>query len=616
MRVALSGVFMRLLLVAFPRLGRLVPPAQWLVTATFGAMLVALECVGRLAQSDVHDLLGALVLLSGVFLVLARHKRYPLRWVEWLRERFERALRFEYQHGYDLRGDPPYPARLPPGYWALVGAIIGLGAAAALASNLTTGGLRVFALGGSYVVYLAGLVGLWLGLAVATLAGLGLPHLVFSLFFRRPPGRGPWLAQIVVLGSYVSFVWSLSQVLPPAAPLAIAAGGVAAIAARLARRNPHDAAILWRADDTRPIYAVPMRLCVAAILALAVVATLSLSIAACGPWLFRFPPHSIYSEPASIALAEAQSAGLVLTPAFAVFVAWLMPGAALALAISLSVARRLDPAARGVPTASVAGERPGAELIAAARAVAGWGWRVRKPGHAPADVALEVVAPDQSEAYAFDARWPLRVAVADLDDPEVKDRLARRDELTLRREALRGVRTLLKRGIAERAAKGGSFQFAPHWWFFDRMTREESRRGGAKHRPVGPPFQRLFTPRVRQHLHDVFRATQIDIVLVEDGVSARRFQRVMKSIFELYDKTRGTRRAEEQHFSGVPKVRVMFHDYAPETPFRATRYAEPHLDDLDRARVLHVFRDSGDQEVEIDEPFDFSWEPSPSLGVG
>src|SRR5262249_4532672 len=64
------------------------------------------------------------------------------------------------------------------------------------------------------------------------------------------------------------------------------------------------------------------------------------------------------------------------------------------------------------------------------------------------------------------------------------------------------------------------------------------------------------------------------------------------------------------------KVRVMLHDYAPGRPFKTSKYREPQFDDLSRARVLHIFRDSGGHEAPTEAPFDFSWEPSPVLGGG
>ena len=82
-------------------------------------------------------------------------------------------------------------------------------------------------------------------------------------------------------------------------------------------------------------------------------------------------------------------------------------------------------------------------------------------------------------------------------------------------------------------------------------------------------------------------------------------------LLELYDVHGGTRKAEELHFRGLPKVRVMIHDYEPGNPFRSEDYPEPKFDDLSRVRVLHLFRDRGGEEEEVEQPFDFSWTPAP-----
>jgi hypothetical protein len=106
------------------------------------------------------------------------------------------------------------------------------------------------------------------------------------------------------------------------------------------------------------------------------------------------------------------------------------------------------------------------------------------------------------------------------------------------------------------------------------------------------------------------------MVFVEDGVGYRTFEKVLRAVFELYDVHGGQRPADDHLFRGIPKVRVMVHEYAPGQPFKATGYREPKFDDLSRARVLHVFRDHGGHEAPTETPFDFSWEPSPALGVG
>ena len=46
-------------------------------------------------------------------------------------------------------------------------------------------------------------------------------------------------------------------------------------------------------------------------------------------------------------------------------------------------------------------------------------------------------------------------------------------------------------------------------------------------------------------------------------------------------------------------------------PFRSENYPEPRFEDLGRARILHVFRDRGEHEELIENPFDFSSSPVP-----
>jgi hypothetical protein len=113
----------------------------------------------------------------------------------------------------------------------------------------------------------------------------------------------------------------------------------------------------------------------------------------------------------------------------------------------------------------------------------------------------------------------------------------------------------------------------------------------------------------------MLRALEVDLIYVEHGVGHRKLEKVLRAAAELYDVHGGRRRAEEHHFRGVPKVRVMIHEYAPGNPFRSDAYPEPKFDDVSRFRVLHVFKDRGGEEERVEPPFDFSWEPSP-LSIG
>jgi hypothetical protein len=111
----------------------------------------------------------------------------------------------------------------------------------------------------------------------------------------------------------------------------------------------------------------------------------------------------------------------------------------------------------------------------------------------------------------------------------------------------------------------------------------------------------------------MMRALEIDLIFVEDGVGFRRFVRVLRMMFEHYDIFGGRRRADELHFRGVPGTRVLIHEYQLTEPFKSDVYPEPDYENLGRARILHVFRDRGEQEEPLETPLDFTFTPVPSL---
>jgi hypothetical protein len=311
---------------------------------------------------------------------------------------------------------------------------------------------------------------------------------------------------------------------------------------------------------------------------------------------------------------------MVVTTLLGTLTAWAVPGAVL-----IGVARgfavwRTDPARRTRPTAWVTGFLPPDVKKRVGELLRGWGWKARfAPAvRRPADVGLEIVPPALSEATEFDPTWPLKVSLADLELGNVRDRLVRRDEIGLRRLGFRGLEKLFKKVASLRGTDGHGFLFAPHWWFIDGLTREEEdrSRGGEEGesglRRVGPPFARVMHARARQHWHAVLRSIQVDLLYIEDGVRYKAFERVLRAALELYDVHAGRKRAEDLHFRGIPKVRVMIHEYAPGKSYETgSDYPEPKFTDLTRLRILHVFKDRGESEERVEPPADFSWEPQP-----
>jgi hypothetical protein len=596
---------MKLLNSVLPQGTRFLTEGGWFTLVVCG-LFVSLELVGRYgAASDFHDGLAAFFLLFLIGVIAARHRRAPIGWVRglgnWLRRISESFSSLRYDHGIDLRGTPPLPRRTPPAVWLVALALILWAGLAAGAWAAFPTGWRLAGTYSSYTLYLVFLLFLWGALLAVTFLGVFVPVAVLDKLLKRWLGdtdrRGAELAAVV---GYAVLVSAVAWVVPPAAILALCLAVVTAAWVVYLPRGNDGAALLWRAGPDQPVYAVPLRRVLALVAGLTGLLVFAVLLTACGGRLFG-PPRQDDTMP--------------VTALFGAVAAWLMPMLLGVLALRLWAARRNDPARRTPPSAHLAGDDSLA-LRLAARLIGAWGWKVRvAPAKREAgQVGVAVVPPEQSEAKEFDPRWPLKVSVADLQAGEVKQRLDRRDEIQVRRQLFRGLQKLFKRASAFKGPGGGGFWLAPHWWFVEGVGREDADAAAEDSPPplVGPPYARALPPRARQHAHAVLRATHVDMIFIEDGVTFKNLERVLRIITELYDIHGGTKRAEELHFRGLPKVKVMIHEYEPGNPFRSDVYPEPKFDDLSRVRVLHVFRDRGGHEERIEPPFDFSWTPAPA----
>lgn len=599
---------MRLLEFAFPRLSRLVPSGRYFVGFIAAALVVALELVGRLTQNDVHDGLAASALVSAVALAFVRNKTRPWPGSGFARRRLVRL--FEHvrgNYGVDLRGTPPLPPRTPSGAWMV---LLGLLAWTALAGSvwwLCPQGWRDLGVNTSYVVYLVLLSLLWTALLVVLMGTL---FLTFTLIDRHvhPGGRKTQerrAVELLVFFGYIAVVIALANLVPVVAVVGLC-GAVAVAALGVAAFSPADTqAVLWRSRPGRPVYSVPQQRIVAGLCALAAILVGNLLLSACGGRLLTMPDKA---DP------------MLMTDLIGASTAWMVPGFVVVAAFTLWKLRAADPANRTPLTLHWTTALPVASLKGS-RLLSAQGWRIRGRGdrRRPGDVAVVVVPPEESEAFEFQPAWPLKVSLRDLDNPDVIDRLARRDGLQLRRRAYRGLRTMLRRAYGQKKHKGGYYRFAPHWWHSGALTYEEPPRradGLPTARRVGPWYAVVFRPRVRQQFHAMLRAVEIDEVIVDDGVPSRAVERVVRALFEIYDKHDGRRRAEDHLFRLIPRVRTIIHECQPDVP-RTTRRRETGFDEtqyveLCRARVLHVFKDDGESDLVADVPYDSSWEPAPS----
>jgi hypothetical protein len=597
---------MKLLNSVLPHGGRLLTDGGWFTLAVCG-FVVGLECTGRYAATtDFHDGLAAFALLFAIGAVAARHRRAPLGWVRgltaWSRRLGESVIALRYDHGIDLRGTPPVPRRTPPAVWVIPLILIVWAGIAEVAWALFPTGWRAIGTYSSYTLYLVFLIFLWAALLSVTFVGVFVPVAVLDKLLKRWLGdtdrRGAELAAVV---GYAVLVSAIAWVVPPFPVLVMCL--VVALGAWLAYlpRGNDGAAVLWRSAPDQPVYAVPIRRVLALAAGLMALLVLAVLLTACGGRLFG-PPRPDDVMP--------------VTGLFGAVAAWLMPGLLAVVCGRLWAARRSDPARRTGPTAHIAGTESVA-VRCAVRVVREWGWKVRAvpTKRETGQVGIVVVPQEQSEAKEFDPRWPLKVSTADLEAGEVKQRLDRRDEIQVRRQLFRALQKLFKRASVFKGPGGGGFWLAPQWWFVEGIGREDADASGEDSAPplVGPPYSRAIPARARQHAHAVLRSAQVDMIFVEDGVTFKNLERVLRVMTELFDVHGGTKAAEELHFRGIPKVKVMIHDYEPGNPFRSDVYPEPKFDDLSRVRVLHVFRDRGGHEERVEPPFDFSWTPAPIL---
>lgn len=174
-------------------------------------------------------------------------------------------------------------------------------------------------------------------------------------------------------------------------------------------------------------------------------------------------------------------------------------------------------------------------------------------------------------------------------------------EIQQRRSLVRGLQTLFKRKARLNPTDGTGIWIGLQHWFVLGMSRDvdqEDPEATSLDHVIGPPYYKLFHRETRLHYWQITRALEIDLILVEDGVTFRRFTRVLRMMFEIFDIYGGTQRAEEMHFKGLPGVHVVIHSFTvgEEQALQLTDYPEPDYDDIARARVLHVFKDRQESE--------------------
>ncbi len=202
-------------------------------------------------------------------------------------------------------------------------------------------------------------------------------------------------------------------------------------------------------------------------------------------------------------------------------------------------------------------------------------------------------------------------------DPQQTERLHRIAEIQSRRWIIRGLEKLFKRAARRSRRPGtGLWIGLQHWFLLGMAYDDEGDTAGERETTaideiVGPPYHRVFRPEARCHFWQVTRALEIDLIFVEHSIPFRRLVRVLRQMFETYDIFDGRQRAEEWHFRGFPGVRVVIQDFdfGAEAAERPEGYPEPEYTHVGRARILHVFKDRGEQETPDFVPKEREWLP-------
>jgi hypothetical protein len=319
--------------------------------------------------------------------------------------------------------------------------------------------------------------------------------------------------------------------------------------------------------------------------------------------------------------APAGNESMPVTALLGIGLAWIGPGALGALLLQMTLGRIRDPARAAQPIARVTGLDNDERRRKIRSVFSQHGWRVQFGRADSLAVPLHLVERAERSADA-PPRWPLVATEGDLNDPALWQRLRRRHEVQLRRQLLSAMERLFKLAVPRGRRSGNGYWVAPHFWFIPGLMRDSQRDAEGDlefadqallSSTVGPPYYRHIDRAVRHHLWMILRALQIDLLFVEDGVGFRRFRRVLRVLFEIFDVHGGRRIANEIDFRGLPGIRVLIHDFQFDEPFKSDVYPEPKYELLGRARILHVFRDRGGHEELVEPPFDASRSPAPAL---
>ena len=542
--------------------------------------------VGERSWWDIAGVAGLLCVLGVTWLSvewgLLKVGDGPRALAAWMRAR---ALRYHIKIGVDLRETPPYPSRLPRPLIAMAMVIVGAAALGLLAGPSPPEATRETLVGisASFYLTLALLAWSWAAFSGVVSGFAFWFHVSDAALVRWPYGPGErvrlWvpILLLVVVALAATF---LDPFIPAVTVLVLLGIGLLTLATRFTGQIR----LLWRAEGAPGVYAIGSRwiigwgtlLWCGAVFSTCVLLTRS-------SWGGGTGGPTVWIGSASAWLGVLGAATWV----------WIAP-------IRLLRLGPRDPARLRPPALRFRGEAPKQHDL---ERLTSRGFKVVGDDHSggAVEVGLDrgthrrhveaLVQPDGSTVW--------RIHPEDLLDPGVLAELRTVDRYTRRKELITGVAHLMRFAKARRFQEGTGFWFAPHLWYVHSMTRDTEEIDSVS---VGPPYHRILSADARHHCYEVFRATSVDLVFIEDGVPLDAVEGVLLQLFDHYDLW-GVEPVEEHHFRFPLGVRVAIHAFTQDSPFGLEGYPEPDYDEIGRARVLHVLLDRGgdDDREELDD---------------
>lgn len=592
-------------------------PRDQILLAGMLAYLVSLEAVGRqVPPGALVDLfLFTALLVGGAFLTHA-HLRMPVAWIAWGARRFRRFVHklrpYTYRTGWDLRQQPPIPRRVPPLLLALVGGCELLTVGALIWILWQPMSARHLIGGISRVGFAAAQFVLWCAL-LFVIVGILLagPGLLRDLYvFRQAAARREgqrrvdrrWFSLLFVT---LCVVGMLLQ--PVSTAVLIVAGSFLVVNVSIWLPPRREFEFIWQPHGRAIVFSMSWRTNVSLLNSASILACLLLLLLAVGP--------------EAVGLPGAVAASVSVTHTLGILASWVAAIGAVFFLWPMTMlelmTKRCDPS-NPVPThVRVLGRltRDQRQQIRDALQPRGWSVGFGASKASPTEVPVQISS--EMASTTADCGWPRSVSLEGIADEGLHGAIARRDEIQRRRAFLRTLESMLKQARRRRYEQSSGFWIAPQYWFVLGLTRDTGDRGRDEEQTqllevIPPLYHQAFPLSSRQHFHEVCRALEIDLIFLEDGVQWRGLRRVLRMMFEHYDVHGGAGRIEELHFTGVPRVRVIIHEFELGAEWERSKYPEPDFEDLARARVLHVFRDRGEEEVPQETPLDWDRLPSPA----